>query len=70
MPEYEKSAVKIQSQFRGVKARKQIEDEKKAREDDIPTSDVAKPADKEPEILNPLVKKTLESLGPYEYGPQ
>lgn len=37
--------------------------------EDVPTLDIAKPAAKEPEILNTLVKNTLEKLGEYKHQP-
>lgn len=36
-------------------------------EDDLPNTDVAKPTDREPDIMNPLVKKTYETLPPFVY---
>lgn len=60
--EYEKSATKIQAQFRGVKARKTFEDEQQKAQEDAPTPDIAKPTENKLVLTNPNVKNTFERL--------
>jgi hypothetical protein len=50
-----------------VKARKQVLDEKNSLVDDVPTEDIAIKVDKEPELINQIVKKRWERLGPFVY---